>query len=767
MATANIKAVVTAEDKASPTIAKVAASTEKLGSSVRNANSAAASGSNSFGTLVSAFGIGTLVASGLEKGIGAVVSATKNMISASGDFEQYRVAFETMLGSADAARVMLQNLSNFAQKTPFTLPQVVEGAKQLLAYGIAAQDILPDFDALGNIAAGVGRDKLPFLTLAFGQVATKGKLAGQEIRQFTEAGVPLVQTLATTFGKTTAEIQALSEEGKISFEDVRKAIYSMSSEGGRFFDLMKKQSQTFGGVMSNIGDQIGRVGRQIMGISETGDIQKGGPFDKLRQGAQSFLDFLNTHGPQIAGVFQSIGAMIMGVFSVIKSVVTSVSPGFVAAGIGAIVFASALTSVVSIAGSVIAAVTAMSIATGIANIAFLALGAIAGAVLFKTISKVTNQVASQTKAQKENSTEALKAAQSTGTLAGAQDKLGSQISKVNQQIDKENRNYRESLAKMVKDAQAKVVSLKQSLDDESSSFKDVQEQAVADHEDRVQKIQDQINQETNLGSLGNARKLNDLQKELAKENAEYDKQQAKDIAKHNAKMAELQAQYDEQTNLLQKHADDVKSIQDVQLLDEIDSLKRSHAEQLASYEQQKNDIIANVGQTTSGMVGAYNAAIPQLADVGSQMGTAIGDAMIQALKDSAKEVGKSVVQFGKNTASWFKDNFSLSKTPIDNIASVPANLIKGLFNKVIGNNATGTDNWRGGPTWVGEQGPEILNVPKGSQIIPNNKINQQTPQINITVSAGAFMGSKQDARKYAMMIMDAYNTAMSAKGATT
>jgi len=247
-------------------------------------------------------------------------------VKTASDFEQSRIAFDTMLGSSEAARKMMQNLSDFAIKTPFTLPEVVTGAKQLLAYGISAENILPDLKALGDISAGVGRDKLPFLTLAFGQVATKGKLAGQEIRQFTEAGVPLVAELAKTLGKTKEEITKMSEEGQISFEDVRKALQGMTGEGGRFFNLMEKQSHTFGGVMSNIQDQIGRVTRSVLGISESGDIAKGSIFEKLKNAAQALLDWLNSNTEQI----KRWASLVIDNFGTIGAAIAGLAAGFVA-----------------------------------------------------------------------------------------------------------------------------------------------------------------------------------------------------------------------------------------------------------------------------------------------------------------------------------------------------------------------------------------------------------------------------------------------------
>lgn len=651
-ATASIKAVVTAEDKASPTIARVAQSTDKLGTSIRDVNNSAQGGGSSFSKLASSFAIGAVAGSALISVFSKVGSAISGAFSSTTDFEQYRIAFETMLGSADAARSMLQNLSDFAQKTPFTLPQVVEGAKQLLAYGISARDIIPDFNALGNIAAGVGRDKLPELTLAFGQVATKGRLMGQEIRQFTEAGVPLVQQLAKTFNTTTQNITAMSEKGQISFGAVREALYGMSEQGGRFFNLMLSQSKTFGGTMSNVSDEIGRIAREIMGISETGDIQQGGPFYYLKKGAGTLLTFLDENSGRIAAAFQTVGSVIMGVFSVLQDVFRIVNPGFALATVGAYLFARMLV------GTVMSAIATVAAGMSVLNIALVAVSLAIGYTLTKAFGGANKQVAQQTKNLGDNTDATTSATAATGGLGQAQDDLGDKIQKVNDDITKENRTFSESMAQMVKDAQDKVKSVQSSMDDENASFKDSQEQAIGDHNDRVQKIQQQIGEETNLGVLGDKAKLASYQAELDKENAAFAKQQAKDQAQHDKKLADLQSQYDAETELLKKHSSDILSVQGVMLLDEIDALKRSHAEQLQQYDQQKADIVKSAQDTAGGIGGAVAPLTGKDSPI-SSIGNAFDNvsSSIKSMKTILKPFGDDMVTLGKKVEDYLGPKF--------------------------------------------------------------------------------------------------------------
>lgn len=188
---------------------------------------------------------------------------TKGVIKAGADFEQTRIAFETMLGSADQAQKTLSELSQFAAKTPFELTQLEEASKRLLAYGTAADDLIPTLRMLGDISAGVGMDKLPQLILAFGQVRAATKLTGMELRQFSEAGVPLLGTLAAQLGRTEAEIMEMVAEGKIGFTEVKTALQSLTGEGSRFHNLMATQATSLGGLWSNLKDQISLTSRTV------------------------------------------------------------------------------------------------------------------------------------------------------------------------------------------------------------------------------------------------------------------------------------------------------------------------------------------------------------------------------------------------------------------------------------------------------------------------------------------------------------------------
>jgi tape measure domain-containing protein len=181
--------------------------------------------------------------------------AIGGFLKVAGDFEQTEIAFETMLGNVEEAQQLLKDLADFATKTPFTLPGVESAARQLLGMGVESDKMIGTLKALGDVSAGLSVP-LSRLALNYGQVKTQAKLTGRELRDFAIAGVPLAKVLAEQLGKSQAEITKLVSAGKIGFPEVEKAFISMSSEGGKFFNLMDRQAKSFLGIMSNIADVL-------------------------------------------------------------------------------------------------------------------------------------------------------------------------------------------------------------------------------------------------------------------------------------------------------------------------------------------------------------------------------------------------------------------------------------------------------------------------------------------------------------------------------
>ena len=193
-----------------------------------------------------------------------MVSLVNSIIQVRGQFQQLEIAFGTMLGSEEKATVLMNQMIQTAAKTPFDLMGVASGAKQLLAYGEAADRVNDTLIRLGNIASGLSIP-LNDIVYLYGTTMVQGRLYAQDVRQFTGRGIPLVRELAEMYGVTAEEINAMVSAGKIGFPEVEKVIRKLTDEGGQFYNLMAKQSAALTGQISNLEDawdsMINDIGR--------------------------------------------------------------------------------------------------------------------------------------------------------------------------------------------------------------------------------------------------------------------------------------------------------------------------------------------------------------------------------------------------------------------------------------------------------------------------------------------------------------------------
>lgn len=177
----------------------------------------------------------------------------QSIVQTRGQFQQLEIAFETMLGSGTQAQALMDQMVQTAAKTPFDLMGVAGGAKQLLAYGAAADKVNDTLVRLGNIASGLSIP-LSDIVYLYGTTMVQGRLYTQDVRQFTGRGIPLVRELAEMYGVTADKISEMVTEGKIGFPEVEKVINKLTNSGGQFYNLMEKQSASLTGMISNLED---------------------------------------------------------------------------------------------------------------------------------------------------------------------------------------------------------------------------------------------------------------------------------------------------------------------------------------------------------------------------------------------------------------------------------------------------------------------------------------------------------------------------------
>jgi len=230
----------------------------RMKNELKGITGAAAQETKKTNDILATIGIGGAATLGVSKLIQTLEGIKDKVIAVRGEYENAQIAFETMLGSKEKADELMQRIMVMAAKTPFSQNEIVDGVKQLLAYQESSETVIDTMTRLGNIAAGLGVP-LSRLILVYGQVKAKGKLMGDDLKQFTEAGIPLVNELAKAFGVTKAKVYDLVSAGKVGFKDVQNVLENLTAKGGMFYDLMGKQSESLSGKVSNMHDAWDRL----------------------------------------------------------------------------------------------------------------------------------------------------------------------------------------------------------------------------------------------------------------------------------------------------------------------------------------------------------------------------------------------------------------------------------------------------------------------------------------------------------------------------
>lgn len=187
---------------------------------------------------------------------------TKEIVNVRGEFQQLEIAFETMLKNKAKSDALLADVTMFAAKTPFDMKQVATGAKQLLAYGEASEEVVVTMKKLGDIAAGLS---IPFgdLVYLYGTTRTQGRMMTKDLMQFAGRGIPIIEELSKVLKVSKADILDLASKGELSFEHLQVVIDSLTASTGMFGGMMDKQAASLPGLISNLGDAWDRMLNKI------------------------------------------------------------------------------------------------------------------------------------------------------------------------------------------------------------------------------------------------------------------------------------------------------------------------------------------------------------------------------------------------------------------------------------------------------------------------------------------------------------------------
>lgn len=250
----------------------------------------------------------------LAQGVGGLASG---MVAGNAEMENYSTQFEVLTGSAQNAATLMDQLKEMGAKTPFEFTDLAKGTQTLLAFGVAQKDILPDMHMLGDISGG-NAQKLQQLSLVFGQVASNGHMMGGDLLQMINAGFNPLNIISQKTGRSMSDLRDDMSKGKISFDMVRDAMQTATSQGGQFAGMMDKQSTTFDGMTSTLSDDVNSLKRTMMQPI----------FDGLKSGLQGvlpllegdqFQGFATAFATNVAGVIPVVIGLLGGLFSLLQS----------------------------------------------------------------------------------------------------------------------------------------------------------------------------------------------------------------------------------------------------------------------------------------------------------------------------------------------------------------------------------------------------------------------------------------------------------------
>ena len=235
----------------------------------------------------------------------AGVAATTFAVKGAADMQMLRRSLDTLTGSAEEGSKIFQQLNKYAAKTPYQTKELAQAAKTMMAFGINAGDTMNALKMLGDVALG-DRERLSGLSLAFSQVQSTGRLMGQDLLQMVNQGFNPLQIISEKTGKSMAVLKKEMENGAISADMVTEAFKIATSEGGRFYNGAAQGSTTLGGVFSTLTDNVQMLAYQIVGLSETGDVVKGGLFDKILTAATALVGIIDINKESITAFGSAI-----------------------------------------------------------------------------------------------------------------------------------------------------------------------------------------------------------------------------------------------------------------------------------------------------------------------------------------------------------------------------------------------------------------------------------------------------------------------------
>ena len=220
--------------------------------------------------------LGSIASKGMAVLAGAVAGVATAMgtgialgVKYNASIEQYQTSFEVMTGSADKAAEVIERLKKVGAETPFELPELADTTQLLMNYGFTADDAMDKMMMLGDISQG-SADKMSRIATAYGQMSSAGKVSLEDVKQMIEAGFNPLQEISESTGESMESLYKRISKGTLSVDEITASMERATSEGGKYFQSMEKQSQTVNGLISTLKDNAQQLlGEVVKPISES------------------------------------------------------------------------------------------------------------------------------------------------------------------------------------------------------------------------------------------------------------------------------------------------------------------------------------------------------------------------------------------------------------------------------------------------------------------------------------------------------------------
>lgn len=686
---------------------------------------------------------------GIAMGGAALVNGIKSAVTASNQLTN------ALLGLTTVARAMGQDVDkakqaamDLAKDGLMSVSDAAEGLKNLLATGFSLPEAINLMNTFKD-AAAFNRQG----TLAFGEAivgATQG-IKNQNSIMVDNVGI-------------TKNLSVIMKEAGLSVEDMGN-VTSDASVRQKLYNGLLKEGSIFQG---DAGRAAGTLSGKLAQVGTASFNLKAAIGDALAPVVSWFADMaLNALNGALAWVsnnmntLKAVGLSLGSAFIVVGQVIAGVARMIVAAHAGA--WEEVKNGFYDMVGNIKNTVT-----TAEQKIT---------AVYQKETDKQTTiaqkGAANQSKASSKKTQDIMK-------------DLEKETQKFNEENAKREKNFKQSLAELIWAHQDKVKSLEQEIKDENADFEEnIKDRAKSfaekmtdmkdAHQEKVNELTAQLDEEVAKGEAADATKVADLQARILKENAEYDKQKAKAEAdeadataklkaEHDKRVADYQTQLNQENEILKLHEADVAAVKDQARVDDITRLKLQYEEENAESKKE------------------HDRRMVEIAERGSALGDTLGSNINAGLGAQAANIKKTAEDIGKDASNGLENKVAEGAREAGR--SMVRNFVNGLVDKLKGAadwlirqgiktaanavgfdpgpavnvpafNANGVRNFRGGLSWVGERGPELIQLPRGSNVFSNGQSMRMAGSGQVVVNLpGAIISSETTALKISEIIGD-------------